>query len=83
MSPPFDLQRSGMIRRGKGKNMIDYDDPRYREKYIDFMYNPENIGHCDKCPENRGFSDWQGCLPCGQQHCWVRVHCGFMADEDD
>ena len=44
--------------------------------YQDFMYDPENIERCDCCPENRGFSSWPGHrLPCGQDNCWVVVHC--------
>ena len=43
--------------------------------YIDFMNNPENAGRCGECPENRGFGSWGGCLPCGQQNCWVSCHC--------
>ena len=46
------------------------------QDYKDFMYNPENVGHCEGCPENRDFSSWPGHrLPCGQFHCWVAVHC--------
>lgn len=44
-------------------------------KYIEFMCNPENEYACDECPENIGSSSWQNRLPCGQQHCWVTMHC--------
>jgi hypothetical protein len=44
-----------------------------RQEYLARLYNPENILRCDGCPENRGES-WN-CLPCGQQHCVVDVHC--------
>lgn len=44
------------------------------KEYREFMFNPDNIENCAECPErgnnNRGFG-----LPCGQQNCWVRVHC--------
>ena len=41
----------------------------------DFLLNPENIGCCDGCPENKGFSDWQRKKPCGQQIRWIEAHC--------
>lgn len=41
-----------------------------RRLYIEFMYNPDNIGNCENCPANDGFEG----LPCGQQNCWVRIH---------
>lgn len=44
--------------------------------YREFMSNPENERNCSVCPENRGMSDWQDRLPCGQWNCWVRIHCG-------
>lgn len=25
---------------------------------------------CESCELNRGISNWQGNLPCGQQNCW-------------
>lgn len=43
--------------------------------YVDFMLNPENANKCDDCPENIGSDSWQGKLPCGQQNCWVTLHC--------
>ena len=44
--------------------------------YTKFMYNPENIGNCTECPENRDIEQGGSyiCGPCGQQNCWVRVH---------
>ena len=45
------------------------------EQYKRFMYNPDNINHCDGCPENEGFSNWQDRKPCGQYTCWVTTHC--------
>ena len=43
--------------------------------YVDFMYNRKNEYNCSECPENRDFDSWGGNLPCGQQNCWVTVHC--------
>lgn len=45
--------------------------------YVEFMYNPDNAYKCSKCPENSGHQiGWGGSIgPCGQQHCWVDVHC--------
>lgn len=50
---------------------------KYIEEYTAFMYNPENIGNCDECPENRDMVQGSGyiCGPCGQQNCWVTCHC--------
>lgn len=42
--------------------------------YREFMYNPDNICNCSECPE-RGISNSDYGLPCGQQNCWVRLHC--------
>lgn len=39
------------------------------------MFNKDNIRNCENCPENREMSDWQNRLPCGQQNCWVDIHC--------
>lgn len=50
------------------------------KEYVDFMYDRNNEKSCDNCPENRGFDDWGGNLPCGQQNCWVSCHC---AENDD
>ena len=41
-------------------------------EYKDFMYNPANAYNCSECPENE---EREGSLPCGQQNCWVCVHC--------
>lgn len=43
--------------------------------YMSFMYDRKNEYNCDACPENHGASDWGGNKPCGQQNCWVTVHC--------
>ena len=51
------------------------------EEYIKFMCNKSNSHNCKNCPENRQFSDWGGNLPCGQQNCWVIVHCDSNEQE--
>ena len=48
---------------------------KQRQEYIRFMCDPQNICRCDRCPENRDMDGWQRRLPCGQQNCWVEVHC--------
>lgn len=49
----------------------------YKEAYIAFMSNPDNIGKCESCPANRGFKNYSPDfkLPCGQQVCHVRITC--------
>ena len=27
------------------------DFPEWRKHYLEFMYNPENVGNCSECPE--------------------------------
>lgn len=50
--------------------------------YLDFMYNRENIGKCAECPENRGGDGHEANgHPCGQQNCWVLIHCRSMESE--
>lgn len=49
--------------------------------YVDFMYNRDNEHNCSECPENEGFDSWGGRLPCGQQNCWVTVHCDSEEQE--
>lgn len=44
-------------------------------EYCKWMYNMENEYNCSECPENKGYDDWEGKLPCGQQNCWVTCHC--------
>lgn len=45
----------------------------FTEKELrEFVGNEKNIGKCDHCPYNDGFS--RG-LKCGQQNCWIRIHC--------
>lgn len=52
-----------------------------RQQYLDFMFNVDNVMNCENCPENRQCSSWGGNLPCGQQNCWISVHCDN--DEND
>lgn len=42
------------------------------EEIIQFLYSKENIENCEPCPHNDGFA---GRYPCGQQNCWVAMHC--------
>lgn len=44
------------------------------KEYMQFMSDPANSHNCGNCPENRNYDNWQGKLPCGQQHCWVDQH---------
>jgi len=46
-----------------------------RKAYVEFMFSEENIRNCKECSENSGHDSWEGKLPCGQQNCWVRLHC--------
>ena len=41
-------------------------------EYADFMDEPGNRLNCENCPANDGMD---GRLPCGQQNCWVDIHC--------
>ena len=52
--------------------LYDEDRAKWECLYLEFMYNRENIGHCERCPENNG----NNCNShkCGQQCCWVTVH---------
>lgn len=52
--------------------LYDEDRATWQSLYLEFMYNRENVGHCEHCPENSGY-DCNG-LKCGQQNCWVAVH---------
>lgn len=44
-------------------------------EYCKWMYDIRNEYECDECPENNGYDDHEGKLPCGQQNCWVTCHC--------
>ena len=52
------------------------------KEYRQFMCNPANEFKCEGCPEN---TNCRNCsLPCGQQNCWVTVHCSqTVEDEED
>lgn len=56
-----------------------------RKEYLDFMYTPGNVGKCKGCPENRGEDGHEANgHPCGQQNCWVAVHCNSVkGDQND
>ncbi|MFR2774830.1 MAG: hypothetical protein ACLTBR_03255 [Anaerostipes sp.] len=47
----------------------------HAKDFVKFVYNPENVENCSECPANEGCDSWGGNLPCGQQNCWVTVHC--------
>ncbi len=49
-------------------------------QYKQFMYDSDNSHNCGNCPENNGNEDT---LPCGQQHCWVDIHCARLENSDD
>lgn len=51
------------------------------KKYHDFMFNPDNIKSCDKCPNNLGYDDFQHRLPCGQYRCWIDIFCNTFGEE--
>ena len=51
--------------------------------YVEFMFDRSNEMQCDRCPENSGCSNWQYRLPCGQQNCWVTVHCDHAEQQED
>ena len=54
-----------------------------RKEYVNFMFNPNNEYKCEGCPENQGFDDWEGKLPCGQQNCWVTCHLRYRESEEE
>jgi hypothetical protein len=51
------------------------------KEYRDWMYNPDNQLNCDECPENLDTTNSQWKYPCGQQTCWVTVHCNRKEEE--
>jgi len=63
----------------KVMNHMDYEciQPNEvdKEAYICFMCDPDNSYNCNECPE-RESGNGEG-LPCGQQNCWVDVHCSL------
>jgi hypothetical protein len=53
-------------------------------KYREFMHNRGNMYKCTECPhEGDGYSGPGIVGPCGQQHCWVKVHCDDLQDDDE
>ena len=51
-------------------------EDEYVKAYFEFMYDWLNAHNCGHCPMNDGLEDLQSLkLPCGQQNCWVIVHC--------
>lgn len=53
----------------------DTHPAEYREKYLEWIYDPANIGNCRECPHNCGHDGHEANgHPCGQQNCWVAVH---------
>ena len=51
--------------------LAEQDYGKYKVEYRRWMQNPENSHNCENCPENSGYDG----LPCGQQNCWVDLHC--------
>lgn len=47
---------------------------QYAKDYVHFMCNPKNLDNCNECPTNQGI-DCESGRPCGQQRCWVELHC--------
>lgn len=41
------------------------------QEYKRFMFDPANSLNCEACPENHT-GKYRGC---GQQNCWVDIHC--------
>lgn len=71
------MTRAEYIEKNGDKEYITnkYGKEFTRNEYLEFLYNEKNIGQCDICPEYSGDNGWCGNLPCGQQHCFVRLHC--------
>lgn len=57
-------------------NNLALNNPeKYREKYLEWVYDPNNVGNCRECPDNYGHDGHEANgHPCGQQNCWVAVH---------
>ena len=64
----------------KAMNHMDYECVQLtkvdHDTYICFMCDPDNSYNCNECPERESGSG--NGLPCGQQHCWVDVHCNDL-----
>ncbi len=51
------------------------DHDAYIKAVKAFIYDESNIGNCVECPYNREeHSAIDSRLPCGQYHCWIRLH---------
>jgi hypothetical protein len=58
-------------------DMTNEEYSEYRNKYIDFMYNPDNEHNCYKCPENINGNG------CGLTTCCVTAHCERQYDDTE
>lgn len=48
----------------------------YHSAYCEFMSNLDNTHDCEHCPHGAdGYEGHYPHYPCGQQNCWVSVHC--------
>ena len=45
------------------------------ERNISYLFNKDNIWHCDKCPKNTHRGEGRH-LPCGQHYCCIAVYNG-------
>lgn len=87
MAEHIECNKDMVITEAQLADMVKYYSKSWRggcgaqnvsiEEYLRFMYTPKNKYRCGKCPERRehgnlgaGFH-----LQCGQQNCWVVVHC--------
>ena len=58
----------------KVMNHMNYECKKPNKVDTDaYMCNPDNSYNCNECPE-RESGNGEG-SPCGQQNCWVNVHC--------
>jgi hypothetical protein len=51
------------------EDLYDSDPAKWKNAYLDYICNPNNVGCCDTCPENHGYEG----KACGQQNCWVTI----------
>ena len=47
------------------------------KEYWEFMFDPENILECEKCPENKNPDAYKGGLPCKEFQCLVLLRTGL------
>lgn len=50
------------------------------KQFMDWLHNPQNICNCENCIYN--MDNTASRYPCGQQNCWVEVHCDRAAELD-